>query len=115
MTATPSARPVTEIYDELGEAPRWHAARQEFLWVDILGGVLRRARWTDEQLQVVQEYRLDRPLGAATPVTGGGYLLAAADGLAWLSEDGRLTPVDGPAGSDRRGFLRPVADERCGL
>jgi sugar lactone lactonase YvrE len=94
-----TAEPVSEMCDELGEGPRWHAERQELLWVDILAGTVRWAAWSGGRLRVLRELRLDRPVGAVTPVAGGGYLAAAADGLARLDPDGGLTPLAGPAGT----------------
>jgi sugar lactone lactonase YvrE len=94
-----TAEPVSEPCDELGEGPRWHAARQELLWVDILAGTVRWAAWSGGRLRVLRTLRLDRPVGAVTPVAGGGYLAAAADGLAWLDPDGMLTPLPGPSGT----------------
>lgn len=94
-----TAEPVSDTCDELGEGPRWHAARQELIWVDILAGTVRWAGWTGGRLTVLRTVRLDRPVGAVTPVAGGGFLAAAADGLAWLDGDGTLTPLPGPAGT----------------
>ncbi|HEV7656789.1 MAG TPA: SMP-30/gluconolactonase/LRE family protein [Mycobacteriales bacterium] len=90
---------MSDTCDELGEGPRWHVARQELIWVDILAGTVRWAGWSAGGLRVLRTVRLDRPVGAITPVAGGGYLAAAADGLAWLEEAGTLTPLPGAAGT----------------
>lgn len=78
---------------ELGEGARWDAAAGELLWVDITGGVLRRAVEDGAGLRTVAEVRLDEPLGAVAPVTGGGWLLAAGRGFRHLAADGALTAL----------------------
>jgi sugar lactone lactonase YvrE len=71
----------------LSEGPRWDAARRELLWVDILGRGFHRARVTaDGRPGPVQTMALDRHVGAAAPVAGGGYVLAAAQGFLFVDE-----------------------------
>jgi hypothetical protein len=61
----------------LSEGPRWDAARNELLWVDVLAGKLHRAcLGADGQLQVQQTIQVNCHLGAAAPV--------AAAGTCWL-------------------------------
>jgi sugar lactone lactonase YvrE len=74
----------------LGEGPRYDAQRGEVLWVDILAGVLRRAVLEDGALRTLATYEVDMPVGAAAPVAGGGWLLAAGTGFHHLAEDGTV-------------------------
>ena len=67
----------------LGEGPRWDAAGRRLLAVDIEGRVLHRldpATGEDRPLE------LDERIGVATPVEGGGLLLALERRLALLDE-----------------------------
>jgi sugar lactone lactonase YvrE len=86
-------RPVSVESAELGEGARWDAAAGELLWVDIVGGVLRRAVEDGAGLRTVAEVRLAEPLGAVAPVAGGGWLLAAGRGFRHLAADGGLTAL----------------------
>ncbi|NHC16298.1 SMP-30/gluconolactonase/LRE family protein [Motilibacter deserti] len=90
--------PVSSEAAELGEGPRWDAARHELLWVDIPAGRLRRAAWEGGRLRTHAEHRLDVPLGAAAPVAsdGGGWLLAAGAGFSWLSPEGEVRELAQP-------------------
>ncbi|NHC46757.1 SMP-30/gluconolactonase/LRE family protein [Motilibacter aurantiacus] len=97
--------PVSAEVAELGEGPRWDAARSELLWVDIPAGTLRRAGWEGGRLRTLAEHRLDVPLGAAAPAESpdGGWLLAAGTGLSWLSAEGGVRELAQPeAGRDVR-------------
>ena len=79
---------------ELGEGARWDARTGELLWVDILGGVLRRAVEDGAGLRTVRAYGLGEPVGAAAPLAGGdGWLLAAAGGFRHLTADGTVTAL----------------------
>src|SRR4051794_7988216 len=85
------AEPCSEEVAELGEGPVWDAARGELLWVDILAGRLHRARPRGGALEPIAVHQIGRPLGAAVPVASGdGWILAAGEGFARLSEDGSL-------------------------
>jgi sugar lactone lactonase YvrE len=67
----------------LGEGPRWDAAGRRLLAVDIEGRVLHRldpATGEDRPLE------LDERIGVATPVEGGGLLLALERRLALFDE-----------------------------
>lgn len=87
-------RPVSAEAAELGEGPRWDAGRGELLWVDIAGGVLRRAVEDAAGLRTIAEVRIGEPLGAATTVAAtGGWLLAAGRGFRHLAPDGTLTAL----------------------
>ena len=73
---------------QLSEGPRWHAERQELLWVDILGRRLHRATLTaDGRPDQVRTLELDRHVGVAVPAADGGYVLAAGQGFLFVDED----------------------------
>lgn len=94
MAGHPELRPVSVEAAELGEGPRWDAGCGELLWVDIAGGVLRRAVEDGAGLRTVAEARIGEPLGAATTVADtGGWLLAAGRGFRHLAPDGTLTAL----------------------
>jgi sugar lactone lactonase YvrE len=85
-------RPVSTEVAELGEGPRWDAARGELLWVDILGGVVRRTVEDGDDLRTVAAYDVGEHVGAAAPLASGdGWLLAAGPGFRLLREDGTVT------------------------
>lgn len=79
---------------ELGEGARWDARTGELLWVDILGGVLRRAVEDGAGLRTVRAYVVGEHVGAAAPLADGdGWLLAAAGGFRHLSLDGTVATL----------------------
>jgi len=87
-------RPVSAELAELGEGPRWDARRGELLWVDILGGVLRRAVEDGDGLRTVAAYQVGEHVGAAAPLAAGdGWLLAAGPGFRHLHADGSVTAL----------------------
>ena len=90
-TTTIQATPVGEERLELGEGPRYDAARNELFWVDIMAGRLVLADPTT--LEPTGDVRIDVPLGAAAPATSGGWVVAAGRGLALLARDGTLTQL----------------------
>jgi sugar lactone lactonase YvrE len=75
---------------QLGEGARFDARRDEFLWVDILGGRVHRHTVTDDgALTPVRSYQLPTTVGAVVPIDGDdGWLLAAGRGFVHLSPDG---------------------------
>jgi len=85
---------------ELGERPVWDAAAGCLIWVDILAGHLHRYRpGAGDQVR----YAAGVPVGAAAPraaQSGGGYVLAAADGFRLVGADGK--PDRWPEGAARR-------------
>jgi sugar lactone lactonase YvrE len=98
----PLAVPCSAIAGELSEGPRWHAERDELLWVDILGSRLHRARVdADGCLDELAPLQLDRHVGAAAPALGGGYVLAAGRGFLFADAAGNVVELAQPeAGRD---------------
>lgn len=91
-------RPVSVESAELGEGPRWDAVAGELLWVDILGGVVRRAVEDPDDdgdgLRTVAAYEVGEHVGAAAPLADGtGWLLAAGRGFRLLRPDGTVTAL----------------------
>ena len=81
----------------LSEGPRWDEARQELLWVDILGQGFHRATVTaDGRPAQVQTMALDRHVGAVAPVAGGGYVLAAGQGFMFVDKSGSVRELAQP-------------------
>jgi sugar lactone lactonase YvrE len=81
----------------LSEGPRWDEARQELLWVDILGRGFHRATLTaDGTPDQIRTMALDRHVGAVAPVTGGGYVLAAGQGFLFVDEAGSVSELAQP-------------------
>ena len=81
----------------LSEGPRWHAERQELLWVDILGSLMHRATVTaDGRCGEVTTVAFDRHVGAVAPVIGGGYVIAAGTGFLFLDQTGAIRELAQP-------------------
>jgi sugar lactone lactonase YvrE len=85
------ATPISRRAYSLGESPRYDAAREELIWVDIDAGRLLRA--DPEHLDDVTETTIDDPLGAAAPAIGGGWILAAGRGVSELTTNGVRTAL----------------------
>ena len=69
----------------LAESPVWDPGRQSLLWVDIIGAQVHRyepASGTDTATGV------GVPVGAVAVRRGGGLILAAGRGFAFLDEPG---------------------------
>ena len=97
MTAAPIAVPCSATPGLLSEGPRWDAEREELLWVDIIGSRLHRARvGTERLLHEVDSLQFDRFVGAAAPVAGGGYVLAAATGFLLVASSGDVHELAQP-------------------
>ena len=83
---------------ELGEHPFWDDREGALIWVDLLAGRVHRLTPGAGDVIVTD---LGMALGAAAPVEGGGFVLAAADGFRRVDADGRamwgpLRPDDMP-------------------
>jgi sugar lactone lactonase YvrE len=92
-----TVRPCSGEPGQLSEGPRWDGGRSELLWVDVLAGRLYRARlYADGQLRVLQTVHVDGHLGAAAPVVGGGYVLAAGPGFLYVDGKGAVHQLAQP-------------------
>src|ERR1700735_4972537 len=81
----------------LSEGPRWHAERQELLWVDILGRQFHRGTVrADGGLGDQHTDTLDRHVGAVAPFVDGGYVLAAGTGFLLLDDAGEIHELAQP-------------------
>jgi sugar lactone lactonase YvrE len=87
MLQTWRAVPLSSARYPHGEGVRWDARRQELLWVDIGAGRFLRAGL--DGLEQPAEHVAEVPVGAVTPYTDGGWLLAAGQGLLAVDMDGR--------------------------
>ena len=99
-----SAIAVTDTHHFLAEGPGWDAERERVFWVDIMAGAIYVGHLGDN-LQVYGIERIEVPgtVGAVTPDTDGGMLIAGTHALMRLGPDGTLTA--GPTlitGDDRR-------------
>ncbi len=89
MNAAAKVEPWSEAPGILSEGPRWHAEREELLWVDILGSKFHRgAIGPNNALAHVSTVTIDRHVGAVAPALGGGYVLAAGQGFLFLDDAG---------------------------
>src|SRR3984885_11099750 len=87
----------------LSEGARWHAQRQELLWVDILGRRLHRATVTrDGYPGRIETVELDRDVGVMAPAVAGGDVAAATQAFLFVDECGAVTELasltDAPSG-----------------
>ena len=85
----------------LGEGPRWDAATERLLWVDIEAGELHLF---DPASGGDRAIPLGNRLGAAAPTQAGGVLVALADRLALvdLNDESVRTLVEIPHGEEMR-------------
>jgi sugar lactone lactonase YvrE len=75
---------------QLGESPRWDAARERLRWVDIDAGIVHE---TDVRDGATASHAVGMKVGAVAPRRAGGALLATAAGFALLDDDtGAVTP-----------------------
>ena len=78
----------------LGEGPHWDAGDGVLYWVDIVDKTAFALRPRDGGSR---SWTFDQPVSAIVPRTGGGLLVALADGLAFLdAESGQTTPFVAP-------------------
>ena len=81
----------------LTEGPRWHEESGELIWVDILASTFHRARHgAGGTVEALTTVTLDRHVGAAAPVEGGGYVLAAGQGFLFLDDSGGVRELAQP-------------------
>jgi len=84
-----TAEPCSPVRVEHAEGPFWYGDR--FGWVDIMAGRLLVAGFDGVTLTEPRSYDVGRPLGAAVPRAGGGWVLAAGTAFFALEEDGTVT------------------------
>jgi sugar lactone lactonase YvrE len=81
----------------LSEGPRWHAERQELLWIDILGRQVHRGTvGTNGGMERLETITVDRHVGAVAPAFAGGYVLAAGQGFLFLDDAGQVRELAQP-------------------
>ncbi len=99
-----------------GEGPTWDDDRAELLWVDITGGLVRRAAVdTGGTLSETGVHRGGNTVGAVVPAADGGWLLAADGGFTHLAPDGTarvLLDLAGEGGTEADGGTR-MNDAAC--
>jgi sugar lactone lactonase YvrE len=69
----------------VGEGPAWDAERGVLSWVDMPAGTVHLSSPAGEE---VATFHVGRPVGAALPAAGGGFLIADTVGFTTLSADG---------------------------
>jgi sugar lactone lactonase YvrE len=99
-----------------GEGPTWDDDRGELLWVDIAGGLVRRAAIdAGGGLTETGVHRGGGTVGAVVPAADGGWLLAADGGFTHLGPDGTarvLLALTGEGGTEADGGTR-MNDAAC--
>lgn len=73
----------------LGEGPLWDAARQRVLWVDIDGRAVHEGRLADDRVIHRRAHDFESTVGAVAVSARGELLVALADRLVVVAEDGR--------------------------
>jgi len=86
-----TAEPCSPVRVEHAEGPFWSGGRLG--WVDIMAGRMWLAGFDGKTLTDPRSYDVGRPLGAAVPRTGGGWVLAAGATFLTLEENGAVTPL----------------------
>jgi sugar lactone lactonase YvrE len=90
----------------LAEGPRWDAARQRLLWVDILGGAVLEGALDEAggTIVVTERHDFDCMVGAAAFAADGTLLVAGQEELVVVQPDGTRGsgPRVVPAGEGRR-------------
>jgi sugar lactone lactonase YvrE len=96
------AEPCVEVRAEHAEGPCWDAAREELLWVDILGHRVHRARPRRERgrtlLEPVAAYDVGQCVTAVAPMADAddGWVVASERGFGHLRPDGTLRVLAEP-------------------
>lgn len=72
---------------QVGEGPRWDAAVERLVWVDITAGVVHLTGTDGSRTS----FDVGSDVGAALPAAGGGWLLAVRSGLASMNGSGWVT------------------------
>jgi sugar lactone lactonase YvrE len=88
-----TAKPCSPVRVEHAEGPFWYEGRLG--WVDIMAGHLWLAGFDGNTLTEPRSRDAGRPLGAAVPRAGGGWVLAAGTAFLAMDEDGTVTPLTG--------------------
>jgi sugar lactone lactonase YvrE len=86
---------LVDVRAELGEGPRWDAATNSLLWVDIEGRALHR--WDGSS---VETQLFDERIGCAAPTDDGEVIVALASRVALAGSDETLARF--PHGPDTR-------------
>ena len=104
MTRTFTSSPVTDIRADHGEGPCWDDRSNRLLWVDQYVGLVRVAEYAPSPARLVRvgEFDVGGPIGAIVPAASGGWMLAALDGFARLSDDGTVESVARPLRASAR-------------
>lgn len=74
----------------LGEGPNWDGRHDRLSWVDVVSS---KAHVAGPDGRSLRSFELPGHVGAALPAAEGGWLVALADRLAHLDEEGGLTDV----------------------
>jgi sugar lactone lactonase YvrE len=85
-----NAELLSDVGAILGEGPTWDARTSELVSVDILSGTVYIH---DAEGARLATHVVGGHVGSALPADGGGWLLAGADGFAFLGRDGSLLPL----------------------
>jgi len=89
---------VLDARADLGEGPRWDAARQRLLWVDIMRG---RVHAFTPSTGACRNIAVGRPVGALASCRDGSLVLAVAGGFARLDLDSQKFEMQAAAEADR--------------
>ncbi|MCI4061326.1 SMP-30/gluconolactonase/LRE family protein [Micromonospora sp. R77] len=115
-----SADPVSLHTYEQGEGPRLDPRTGELIFVDIAGHAVHRSRLSGGTLRPVGTYDLGAPVGAVAPLAapGAGWLVAVADDVVHLAEDGTRTVLHTDLAADHGqlndGACDPAGRFHCG-
>jgi sugar lactone lactonase YvrE len=90
VTRQLTAELLSDVGATLGEGPTWDARTGELTSVDILTG---RVFVHDAEGRGQATYDVGGHVGSALPAQEGGWLLARADGFAYLQRNGSVDPL----------------------